>query len=79
MIYQCKKCNKIYRSDYWLKINNGGHIFGPDVCGGCGSVNEMQQIPARPKLFGLLGWEVAVYSLPDNIEDVIIKEYNAES
>ena len=59
MVHQCDKCGKIYRSDYWPTIYNGGHIGAAMVCGNCGSIGRFLEVIAKPKLFGLRGWVIA--------------------
>lgn len=59
IVHQCDKCGKIYRSDYWPTIYNGGVIGAAMVCGKCGSVGRFLEIVAKPKFFGLCGWIIA--------------------
>lgn len=58
-VYRCNDCGKIYRSDYWLVVRGSMSFF---CCGECGNFGEIGQefskVSARPKLFGLCGWEI---------------------
>ena len=51
-VYQCKECNKVYTVYY--KCFAGGI----ELCRKCGSIGKIETIIAKPKLFGLRGWEV---------------------
>lgn len=52
IVYQCRKCKKVYRR--YAKCN----IRAVELCPKCGSVDRIEAIIAKPKLFGLLGWKI---------------------
>ena len=52
----CLVCKKIYRSDFWPDVC--GSIHRP-VCPHCGTANSMRDITAKPKLFGIRGWQLS--------------------
>lgn len=52
LVYQCKKCKKVYRS--YAKCNKRG----VELCPKCGSVDRIETIIAKPKLSGLMGWKI---------------------
>lgn len=54
-VVQCKKCGKIYRTFYFPSLHSYyGRGF---TCGKCGWHNYFTIVSAKPKLFGLKGWE----------------------
>lgn len=55
-VLQCRGCGKIYRSGYFPGLH-ASHLYD-DVCGKCGAKNELKYVIAKPKLFGLNGWEI---------------------
>lgn len=58
-VYRCKNCGKVYRDNCWFAVRE---FMGYFCCGKCGNFGEIGQefskVSARPKLFGLRGWEV---------------------
>lgn len=59
IVHQCDGCGKIYRSEYWPTIHNGGIIGAAMVCGKCGSMGKIMEIVAKPRFFGFGGWTIA--------------------
>lgn len=55
-VLQCRGCGKIYRSGYFPELH-ASHLYD-DVCGKCGAKNKLEYVVAKPKLFGLKGWEI---------------------
>ena len=55
LAYQCDMCKKVYSKDKFIWTNNL-YLYG--ICPKCGSKGRIHKIIARPKLFGLKGWEV---------------------
>lgn len=53
---QCKRCKKVY-GEYSCSIYRLSS-WGRNVCPNCGEIDELKAVVARPRLFGLLGYEV---------------------
>ena len=66
----CVVCKKIYRSNFWPDVC--GSIHRP-VCPHCGTENSIRAIIAKPKLFGIKGWQISKSSamLLRHCEDAI--------
>lgn len=55
---RCPHCKKIYANEYH-QILYILSPYGPSLCPKCGEVSgSFEKVVVRPKLFGLLGWEV---------------------
>ncbi len=60
-IYRCPKCKKVAKDKEHL--TNDSSLFmlafnGPVLCKHCGMIIKLERISAKPKLFGLLGWDI---------------------
>lgn len=55
-ILQCAECGKIYRSFFFPTLHSINKYAA--VCGRCGAKNKLNYVAAKPKLFGLKGWEI---------------------
>lgn len=53
---QCKHCKKVY-GEYACTVYKLSS-WGISVCPNCGEIDELKTVVARPRLFGLLGYEV---------------------
>ena len=57
-VLRCPHCKKVYANEY-LKALLALSPFQASLCPKCGEVSgSFEKVVARPKLFGLLGWEV---------------------
>lgn len=53
---QCKHCKRVY-GEYSCAVYKLSS-WGRSVCPNCGEIDELRTVVARPRLFGLLGYEV---------------------
>lgn len=53
--YQCDECKKVYSRDKFIWINDL-YLYG--ICPKCGCEGKICKVVAKPKLFGLLGWDI---------------------
>lgn len=53
---QCEHCKKVY-SEHACDVYNLSP-YDRYICPNCGEVDELKAVVARPRLFGLLGYEV---------------------
>lgn len=60
-VYKCEKCGKICRHTFSFRYYDNScplrWLSTYDVCPRCGAEDSMKEIVAKPKLFGVLGWE----------------------
>lgn len=54
---QCKHCKKVY-GEYFCIIYKLSPYGKKRICPNCGEIDELRTVVARPRLFGLLGYEV---------------------
>lgn len=54
-VHQCDKCKKVYSRYNYITLND---LFLYGVCPKCGAEGKILRVIARPKLFGLRGWEI---------------------
>lgn len=55
---RCPYCKKVYADDCYNAIHNLSR-HSTSLCPKCGEVSgAFDRVVAKPKLFGLLGWEV---------------------
>lgn len=55
---RCPYCKKVYANEYLQAIYNLSK-YATSLCPKCGEVSgSFEKVVAKPKLFGLLGWDV---------------------
>lgn len=56
-VLRCPYCKKVY--DEYRKVIYDLSAYNTSLCPKCGEVSgSFEKVVAKPKLFGLLGWEV---------------------
>lgn len=55
---RCPRCKKVYANEYYNALHHlSEHWYS--LCPKCGEKSDsFDRVAARPRLFGLLGWEV---------------------
>ena len=55
---RCPYCKKIYANEYYQAVYNLSR-YSTSLCPKCGEERgSFERVIVKPKLFGLLGWEV---------------------
>ena len=58
--YRCKHCGKVFRSlDAYSKDWYPALCIHPMICRNCGVKDRPEYVSAKPKLFGIKGWELS--------------------
>lgn len=58
--YRCRHCGKVFRSLSAYSKDWFPTIYRyPMICRNCGAKDKPQDVSAKPKLFGLKGWELS--------------------
>jgi len=57
-VLRCPYCKKVYASEYLQALYHLSK-YNTSLCPKCGEVSgSFEEVVAKPRLFGLLGWEV---------------------
>ena len=58
--YRCKHCGKIFRSlSAYSKEWYPDIFIRPMICRNCGVKDTPEHVSAKPKLIGIMGWELS--------------------